>query len=54
MDGAENWSWESFYAAMKKSETFTPPSDSIADEASIEWDSSDHGTQGPIHASYPG
>ncbi|KAJ5159570.1 uncharacterized protein N7482_006574 [Penicillium canariense] len=53
MDGADNWGWDSFYAAMKKSETFTAPSDSIAQEANITWDSSDHGTEGPIHASYP-
>ncbi|KAJ5541061.1 hypothetical protein N7494_006137 [Penicillium frequentans] len=54
MDGAENWSWDSFYAAMKKSENFTAPSDSIAEEADIHWDTSTHGTQGPIQASYPG
>ncbi|KAJ5887455.1 glucose-methanol-choline oxidoreductase [Penicillium taxi] len=54
MDGADNWSWDSFYAAMKKSETFTPPSDAIAKEADITWDSSEHGTNGPIHYSYPG
>ncbi|CRG84226.1 Alcohol dehydrogenase [acceptor] [Talaromyces islandicus] len=54
MDGADNWSWDSFYAALKKSETFTPPSDTIAAEANITWDASNHGTDGPIHASYPG
>ncbi|RMZ83195.1 hypothetical protein DV738_g1425, partial [Chaetothyriales sp. CBS 135597] len=54
MDGAENWSWKSFYAAMKKSETFTPPSEGTAQQAGIEWDSSSHGTSGPIHHSYPG
>lgn len=54
MDGADNWSWDSFYAAMKKSEMFTPPSDDIAKEASIEWNKSERGTSGPIHASYPG
>ncbi|OKL59623.1 hypothetical protein UA08_05437 [Talaromyces atroroseus] len=54
MDGAENWSWDSFYAAMKKSETFDAPSDAIAAEANITYDVSTHGTQGPIHASYPG
>ncbi|RMZ84632.1 hypothetical protein DV737_g1239, partial [Chaetothyriales sp. CBS 132003] len=54
MDGADNWSWESFYAAMKKSETFTPPSKGIAQEAGIEYDASSHGSSGPIHYSYPG
>ncbi|KAJ5760369.1 hypothetical protein N7520_007525 [Penicillium odoratum] len=54
MDGAENWSWDSFYAAMRKSENFTAPSDSIAEEADIHWNISTHGTAGPIQASYPG
>ncbi|EEA24752.1 hypothetical protein TMatcc_007851 [Talaromyces marneffei ATCC 18224] len=54
MDGADNWSWDSFYAALKKSETFTPPSDAIATEGNVTWDLSTRGTQGPIHASYPG
>jgi choline dehydrogenase-like flavoprotein len=54
MDGNENWSWDSFYAAMKKSETFSPPTDAVAKEAGITWNSSTHGTDGPIHMSYPG
>ncbi|KIX08757.1 uncharacterized protein Z518_03414 [Rhinocladiella mackenziei CBS 650.93] len=54
MDGAENWSWDSFFAAMKKSETFNPPTDDMAEEADITWDAASHGTQGPIHYSYPG
>lgn len=54
MDGAENWSWDSFYTAMKKSETFSPPTDDVKDQADITWDSSTHGSDGPIHASYPG
>jgi choline dehydrogenase len=54
MDGAENWSWDSFYAAMKKSENFTGSSDAIAEEADINWNTSNHGFDGPIQASYPG
>ncbi|KAJ5512764.1 Glucose-methanol-choline oxidoreductase [Penicillium fimorum] len=53
MDGADNWSWDSFYAAMKKSETFTPPTDDVVDEARITWNTTHHGTDGPIHATYP-
>ncbi|CAI7583765.1 unnamed protein product [Penicillium crustosum] len=53
MDGADNWSWESFFAAMKKSETFTPPVEDVIDEAGIVWNASNHGTNGPIHTSYP-
>lgn len=52
MDGAENWSWESFYAALKKSESFTPPTDHV-DEAGIKWNASHHGTKGLIHTTYP-
>ncbi|KAJ5750625.1 hypothetical protein N7533_007653 [Penicillium manginii] len=54
MDGAENWSWDSFYSAMKKSETFSPPTDAVEKQADITWNSSTHGSDGPIHASYPG
>jgi choline dehydrogenase len=54
MDGAENWSWDSLYAAMKKSETFVPPDGAVVQDAGITWDASSHGTDGPIHMSYPG
>ena len=54
MEGADNWSWDSLFAAMKKSETFTPPSDAIAQQGDITWDASSHGADGPIHMSWPG
>lgn len=54
MDGADSWTWDSFYAAMKKSEAFSPPTDAVAQEAGITWDASSHGSKGPIHMSYPG
>ncbi len=53
-DAADNWSWDSFFAAMKKSETFTAPSDDAESVAGITYDASLHGTDGPIHVSYPG
>lgn len=53
MDGADNWSWDSFYAAMRKSETFTPPTSDIAQKAGITWDVGNHGSKGPIHVTYP-
>ncbi|KIY70183.1 GMC oxidoreductase [Cylindrobasidium torrendii FP15055 ss-10] len=53
-DGDDNWTWDSFYAAMKKSEIFTPPTDETAAIAGIEYDASVHGTDGMIHTSYPG
>ncbi|KAJ5301571.1 hypothetical protein N7508_006434 [Penicillium antarcticum] len=54
MDGNENWSWDSFYTAMKKSETFSTPTDDVVKEAGITWNASTHGADGPIHMSYPG
>lgn len=54
MDGADNWSWDSLFAAMKKSENFSPPFDNIASEGDIQWDASSHGTGGPIDMSWPG
>ena len=54
MDGADNWSWDALYTAMKKSEAFSPPASNITQEAGITWDSSTRGAQGAIHASYPG
>ncbi|EJD54868.1 alcohol oxidase [Auricularia subglabra TFB-10046 SS5] len=53
-DGADNWSWNTFYAALKKSETFTPPTEAVREEAAIHWEPSHHGTSGPIHNTYPG
>ncbi|KAF5376205.1 hypothetical protein D9757_009331 [Collybiopsis confluens] len=53
-DDNEFWTWDSFYAAMKKSETFGAPSDAIAAEAGIQYNAASHGSSGPIHWSYPG
>ena len=52
-DGADNWSWDSFFAAMKKSETFNPPTAEMAKEADITYNTASHGENGPIHHSYP-
>ena len=55
MKGADNWSWDSLYAAMKKSEGFSAPVDAaVQKEAGITFNSASHGTQGPIQMSYPG
>jgi choline dehydrogenase-like flavoprotein len=54
IDGAENWSWDTLYAGMKKSQTFTAPSGDIATQAAITWNTASQGTDGPISASYPG
>ncbi|KIJ54722.1 GMC oxidoreductase [Sphaerobolus stellatus SS14] len=48
------WTWDSFFEAMKKSETFTPPSADIQQEAGIQYNLASHGTSGPLHYAYPG
>ena len=53
-EGADNWTWDTMFAAMKKSQTFTPPSSKIAAQAAITWETTSQGTDGPISASYPG
>lgn len=54
IDGADNWTWESQFAAMKKSETFTPPSAAIAREGGITYNAASRGTSGPLQVTYPG
>ncbi|EPQ56218.1 glucose-methanol-choline oxidoreductase [Gloeophyllum trabeum ATCC 11539] len=51
---ASAWSWDNFLNAMKKSETFTPPSQDIQQIGQIAYDASSRGTSGPWHVSYPG
>ncbi|KAI5900436.1 putative GMC oxidoreductase [Schizophyllum commune H4-8] len=51
---AGNWNWDSLYAAMKKSETFNAPSSDVQKQANIQYDDSVHGSDGPVHSSYPG
>ncbi|THV04416.1 hypothetical protein K435DRAFT_790982 [Dendrothele bispora CBS 962.96] len=48
------WAWDSFYAAMKKAETFDAPSDDIKNTAGIEYNEDSYGTNGPTHWGYPG
>lgn len=50
---ADQWTWDNLFAAMKKSENFTPPSDASVKTAGIEWNADSHGTSGHVHASYP-
>ncbi|GAA5862628.1 hypothetical protein JCM3774_001083 [Rhodotorula dairenensis] len=54
VDDQANWGWDPVYASLKKSQNFTPPSQYHIDEAQIVIDESYHGTDGPIHYSYPG
>ncbi|GAA5959711.1 hypothetical protein JCM21900_001400 [Sporobolomyces salmonicolor] len=48
------WGWDAVYPYLKKSETWTPPSDYHISEADMTLNASLHGTDGPIHYSYPG
>lgn len=54
LDGADNWTSEKFFAAMDKSETFTPPSAEIQATGNIQYAASSRGSSGPLHVSYPG
>lgn len=49
-----NWDWDSFLSAMKKSENFGTPLSSVADQAHIEYESSSHGHNGPLHTTWSG
>ncbi|KAF8894224.1 GMC oxidoreductase-domain-containing protein [Gymnopilus junonius] len=51
---ANNWNWDSFFASLKSSETFTPPVADTESVAGMQYVSSSHGTSGPVHATYPG
>ncbi|KAL1734807.1 GMC oxidoreductase [Schizophyllum commune] len=53
-DGAQYWTWDALHKAMNKAETYSPPSSDIASLARIDDDSSVHGSDGPLHVSYPG
>ncbi|GAA6037291.1 hypothetical protein JCM8097_008666 [Rhodosporidiobolus ruineniae] len=49
-----NWGWDAVYPYLKKSETWTPPSDHYVQEAQMVLNESLHGLDGPVHYSYPG
>lgn len=54
MTGSGAWGWDSLFAAMKKSEIFTPPSAAIQAKGAIEYNNASHGFNGPLHYAYPG
>ncbi|KAF9036203.1 GMC oxidoreductase [Panaeolus papilionaceus] len=51
--GNPGWDFKGLLPFFKKSETFTPPPPELAKEFGITWDPAGHGTNGPIHSSYP-
>ncbi|KAI0941000.1 hypothetical protein AcV7_003223 [Taiwanofungus camphoratus] len=54
IDGGSQWNWDTLFAAMKKSEDFTPPSPQIQAEGNILYSNASHGFSGPLHSTYPG
>ena len=53
-DAAVRWGWTEMYDAMKKSENFIPPINSVGRVGNIRWNASTHGSGGPMAVSYPG
>ncbi|KIY44082.1 GMC oxidoreductase [Fistulina hepatica ATCC 64428] len=51
---AQFWEWDSFSAAMQKAENFSVPISSVQTVADISYNAETYGTDGPLHASYPG
>ncbi|KAI5804517.1 hypothetical protein EDC01DRAFT_760865 [Geopyxis carbonaria] len=51
--GDDGWGWETLLKYFKKAETFTPPPENVRKEFGIEWDPAAHGTDGPVHSTYP-
>ncbi|EGX89036.1 choline dehydrogenase, putative [Cordyceps militaris CM01] len=50
--GNRGWGWDSLLPFFKKSETFHPPSETLATNFDVRHDASSLGTGGPIHISY--
>ncbi|KAJ7607725.1 hypothetical protein FB45DRAFT_947590 [Roridomyces roridus] len=46
--GATGWNWDSMYAAVKRSEHFTPPSQAEIDALGLTYNRAFHGNSGPI------
>ena len=49
-----NWDWDTFFAAMKATETFTPPTDDVESVAGMKWDQASHGSSGMLRTTWPG
>lgn len=54
IDGADVWSWDKMFNAMKKGENFTAPVKAVSDKAHVEYNEKSHGTKGPLQVSWPG
>ena len=47
------WGWDNMLRAMKKSENFTAPTDQARTVGDIHWNTSAHGSNGPIGVTWP-
>lgn len=54
IDGGSAWNWDNTRYYAKKAETFVPPVSDVGSAANILYNTSSHGSQGPVYASYPG
>jgi choline dehydrogenase-like flavoprotein len=52
-DRSIDWSWAGIYPFFKKSVTFTPPPEAVANKFNYTWNASIYGDVTPIHSSYP-
>jgi len=51
--GNEGWNWQSLSQYLKKSQTFTPPSEAIKEQLSLQYiDPTVQGESGPVHISF--
>ncbi|CEH18770.1 Glucose dehydrogenase/choline dehydrogenase/mandelonitrile lyase (GMC oxidoreductase family) [Ceraceosorus bombacis] len=49
------WGWDNIFRAMKKSETFVPPTGRVRNVLpDLRYNEASHGSSGPIHYSWPG
>jgi choline dehydrogenase len=48
------WAPDSFFAAIKNTETFTPPSTDIESQVGIKYSQGSRGNLGKLQTSYPG
>lgn len=53
-NGSEAWNWTNQLAMMQKSETFNAPSASLASANDLLYNTSSHGSSGPLQVSWPG
>ncbi|KAF8876180.1 GMC oxidoreductase [Infundibulicybe gibba] len=51
--GNPGWNWDNLLPYFKKSENLTVPPSAMADKYQIRPDPEFHGTNGPVHATYP-